>query len=212
MNRYLKDRLMQKFGKDERSMRDNMDHRMGQDYRRGRDRDFEPQYDYRGYDSRMTDSRRGYDSNYGNDSRDYANYDRRLEYGKPVEFYTYGIGGMRNHPDYHSSKGYEEEELEHRYHKDLKRWIEKLQSKDKFEMSEDQIIQQAKSLGIRFKEFSETEFYAIYLAMVSDYHKTLGNDVMIYIKLARDFLEDDDMGVTPSEKVCIYYYYIVKGE
>lgn len=203
MNRYLKDRLMQKFGRDERNPYGS---RGGYVDSRRMDSRFE---DNRGRGDYRQDSR---DYTYGNDSRDYANYDRRLEYGKPVEFYTYGIGGMRNQPDYHGSKEHEEEELEQRYHKDLKHWIRKLQSKDKFEMSEDQVIQQAKSLGVRFKEFSETEFYAIYLAMVSDYHKTLGNDVMLYIKLARDFLEDDDMGVTPSEKVCIYYYYIVKGE
>lgn len=185
MNRYLRDRLMKKYDEDGRRRR--------QDYE---------------YDSRRQDYE--YDSRRGRRMRsDREMDDGHYEYGRPVEFYTHGVGGMRYH-DYRSD--YSEDDIEYRYHKDLKHWIEKLKSKDKFNLSEEQVVQQAKSLGVHFKDYSELEFYAMYLAMVSDYHRILGNDVLLYIKMAREFLEDDDIAVTPSEKVCIYYYHIVKGE
>jgi hypothetical protein len=47
--------------------------------------------------------------------------------------------------------------------------------------------------------------------MMSDY-KTIANDPMAYIMMAKEWLEDDDVMVSPSEKLCIYLYKIIKGE
>ena len=47
--------------------------------------------------------------------------------------------------------------------------------------------------------------------MMSDY-KTSANDPMSYVHMEKELLEDDDIKVSPSEKLCIYLYKIIKGE
>jgi hypothetical protein len=153
-----------------------------QDYRRGGGRDY----------------RRG-----GRDMRDYR------------EDYMYEDYGTRGNKFYYEDRNYPYPDYgmgnaEKEYEKDLKEWAYKLAPKDRFKIPEHQIIQQAKNMGVKFEEYSEEEFYAIYLAMVTDY-RTVSNDYNTYIKMAKDFLEDDDMAVSPSEKVCIYLYEIVLG-
>ena len=69
----------------------------------------------------------------------------------------------------------------------------------------------AKSMGIRFDRYCENKFYTTYLMMVSDY-KELGSELSFFVKMARAFLEDDDMTVSSSEKLCIYLYKIAMGE
>lgn len=121
----------------------------------------------------------------------------------------YGDYGM-DYGDYDYEDYASDEEMEEEYKEDLKEWIKKMKPKDRFGMTKEQTIQHAKQMGVKFEEFSEEEFYAIFLAMLTDY-KDISNDPTIYIRLAKDFLEDDDIAVSPSEKVCIYLYEIVKG-
>ena len=66
-------------------------------------------------------------------------------------------------------------------------------------------------MKVKFEEFSEDEFYAVYLMMISDY-PSLANEPHTYLAMAKQFLEDKDIAVSPSEKVCIYMYEIVMGE
>jgi hypothetical protein len=66
-------------------------------------------------------------------------------------------------------------------------------------------------MGVSFEHFDELEFYAIYLAMVTDYPK-VANEPRFYVSLAKDFFDDDDTAKRYSEKVCAYLYYIVLGE
>ena len=47
--------------------------------------------------------------------------------------------------------------------------------------------------------------------MVSDY-KTVSADFRGYLQMAKEWLLDDDIEVSPEEKLCIYYYEIVKGK
>ena len=143
-----------------------------------------PEYNW-GDHSRGRDMRGDYRSDY----RDYR-YDMRYD--------------MRG--DYHSSKGGEEE-----YYEDLERWTEKLKRKDRFKVKKEEIISHAKQMGVRFEEFTEEEFYVVYLMMVSDF-KAVANDFRSYLNMAKEWLMDDDIEVSPSEKLCIYYYEIVKGE
>ena len=63
----------------------------------------------------------------------------------------------------------------------------------------------------KVKDYSEEEFYAIYLAMVSDY-KNMFNDPTMYLRMAKDWLEDNEVAMKSSEKVCAYLYAIVLGE
>lgn len=47
---------------------------------------------------------------------------------------------------------------------------------------------------------------------VVGYYKNIGNDPQKYLDLAKQFLEDDDIELSPSEKVYAYLNYIVLGK
>lgn len=199
MNNYLKRKYM---------MNDSR-----RDYR-GRDMEMDSRNDYAKYNNRY-DS--GYD--YRSSNSDYHYYPQ--QYGEPrrhMDYEVYGYGkvtpmhqdyGRKNY-DYNYDYGMDYNSMSQDYKNKLKEWVDKLKHKDRFGHPMEKIINQARNMGVKFEEYSELEFYAIYLAMVSDY-KTIANDYNMYIKMAKDFLEDDDMAVTPSEKVCIYLYEIVLG-
>lgn len=110
-----------------------------------------------------------------------------------------------------SRSGRDYAEKEDKWKKDLEHWTEKLKRKDRFKVKKEDIIANAKSMNVRFDEFTEDELYAVYLMMVSDY-KAVANDFRSYLNMAKEWLMDDDVEVSPSEKLCIYYYEIVKGE
>jgi NOL1/NOP2/fmu family ribosome biogenesis protein len=162
--------------------------------------------DYRGQGN--SNSRRDYEP-YGHDyyypplaSQDYARgrsdyYDMNYDYAR----------GGRGRNDYAMDYAQSEE----KWKKDLHHWTEKLKKKDRFRATKEDIIASAKSMGIRFDEFTEDELYAVYLMMVSDY-KAVANEFRVYLNMAKEWLMDDDVEVSPSEKLCIYYYEIVKGE
>jgi hypothetical protein len=156
-------------------------------------------------DMRMNDYGRDYGDYRRNDRNDYGYDYRRNDYGN-----DYGNYSRNRDRDYGNDYG-EDDEMDEDYKKDLKEWITKLKAKDKYGMTSDQIIQQGKSLGASFKGYDEMEFYATTLMMISDY-KDISNDPMMYIRMAKDFLEDSDSEVSPSEKLCIYMYKIAKGE
>lgn len=202
MNKYLQKKLTESSQNDYRNPYGSNDSRRG---RRGRDMG-DYRNDYAEYDS-------GYDSRYDNRSNnnDYHFYNQqRGEYPRHMDYESYSYGKITPmHRDYGYPLDYNSMEQEYK-HK-LKEWIDKLKIKDRFGHPMEKIIQQAKNMGVKFEGYNELEFYAIYLAMVSDY-KTIANDYNMYIKMAKDFLEDDDIAVTPSEKVCIYLYEIVLGD
>lgn len=196
------------------------------DYARGYDRGMDMDYDYAKYDSR-------YDSRYDADYRGQDSHYGRQRYGefdRPMEYEMYGVGtisstdyrsdyargrdraDMRDYGDYDmADNDYADEEMEKEYKEDLKKLTEKLKSKDRFGLSQEDVIKRAKQKGINFSKYSEEEFIAVYYMMISDY-KTIANDPMAYIHLAKEWLEDDDIAVSPSEKLCIYLYKIIKGE
>lgn len=156
--------------------------------------------DYYGEDMRGRDYRNDYYSNSNQyDSRSYDRNDYRQS--------DYGYRDYRGYED-HMNRDYHSGEM---YKKDLHKWIEKMQKKDRFGAAKEQIIQRAKQMKIQFDEFSEEEFYAVYLAMVTDYKK-VSNDFNTYIEMAKDFLMDDDIAVSPREKVHYYLEYIVMGK
>lgn len=169
-----------------------------------------------------------------------VSYERPREHSRPAEFEIYGVGGMRPRNDYGMSGDYRNDYrgdyrndynsgndyydgnydyrgdyssqgMEQEYKKKLHEWIEKLSKKNRFPVSMDQVIQQAKNMGVKFEEFDEEEFYAIYLMVISDY-PTISNEYNMYIRMAKDWIMDDDVAVSPSEKVCKYLYTIVLGE
>lgn len=164
------------------------------------------------------------------------------EHSRPNQFEIYGVGGMRPYNDYNNDyrrdynsgmdyydgnydyrsdydyrndyygSDYAGHNMEEEYKKKLYEWIEKLSSKNRFRQhGKEHIMQQAKNMGIKFEEYDEDEFYAIYLMHVSDY-PTISNEYNMYIRMAKDWLEDKDIAVSPSEKVCKYLYEIVLAE
>ena len=137
---------------------------------------------------------------YRRNMRDYA-YDRAYDMG-----YDRYDGRSDYNYDRHSGKMSEE-----MYHEDLERWCEKLKKKDRFKINKEELLRQAKQMGIKFEEYSEEEFYVIYLMHIADY-KNVANDHRMYLSMAKDWLEDDDIEASPSEKIYIYFYYIVKGK
>lgn len=135
--------------------------------------------------------------------RDYARYDR--EYNRD---YDYEYDREYRSRDY-ARYDYAEEDEE--YKEDLEEWCEKLKRKDRFKIPKEQIIQRAKSMGVKFDEYEEDEFLTAYYYVMNAY-PTATNDYNVYLKMAKEFLEEKDIAVSPSEKLCIYMYKIVKGE
>lgn len=176
---------------------------------RGRDRGYFPMMEDYEYDRARGrgDYRRGdyrgdygdYESDMRGDYRDYA----RRGVGRPREY-----NRRRDRGDY---RDYADDDYEEEYEEDLQDWIQKLKKKDRFGMSLDQVMQKAKEMKVEFKDYDENEFYAVYLMQVSDY-PSISNDPRMYIGMAKQWLEDDDVSVDPSEKVCKYLYEIVLDE
>ena len=205
-NKYLSDRAMRRSGR--RDMRNPYGSRGGyvRDSRRGRGYDRAMDYGH-DYTERGGSDYRRYDRRYNDEAydRDYE-YDR--EHHRPMDYEIYGVGGMRP-MDY--ERDYAEDDMDKEYEEKLREWIKKLKKKDRFASSKDDIIRKAQSMDVKFDRFSEDEFYAVYLMMVSDY-KHVANDPHHYLAMAKEWLMDDDVELTGSDKVCAYLYTIVLGE
>lgn len=172
------------------------------DYRRNEDRHYpyEPYMDYQ----QPRESYRVYDYDYDM-RRDYARgRNRGPEYNRDDD-YRYD----RNYRDYRMD--YADEEMDKEYHEDLMDWIKKLKKMDRFNLSKEQAVMKAKEMNVKFDEFDEDEFYAIYLMHVSDYPQ-LANEPHTYLAMAKAWLEDKDLHISPSEKVCKYLYEIVMAK
>ena len=185
-NKYLSDRAMRRGSYGRRDMRNPYGARGGY----VRDRAMEGRHDYP--ESSHSDYRR-YDG-YGryNTERPYRDYEYDREYSR-----------MEHDEMYNGS--------DKEYEKDLKEWIKRLERKDRFGSSKDDIIRKAKSMDVKFDKFDEDEFYATYLMMVSDF-KHVANDPHHYLAMAKEWLMDDDVALTGSDKLCAYLYEIVLGE
>lgn len=194
-NKYLSDRASRRMGRDRRNpygsrggyVRDREDMARGRNRRY--DRAMDERHDYAEYD-------RG----------DYRRYDREYEDERDYRDYEYDREHRR---DYEYEEDYASEKKD--YEKKLKEWIQELKRKDRFGSSKEDIIRKAKSMDVKFDDFDEDEFYAVYLMMVSDY-KHVANDPHHYLAMAKEWLTDDDVEMTGSDKVCAYLYTIVLGE
>lgn len=167
-----------------------------------------------------------------------GDYARRADYAgdygyrnHQVPFELYGNVDMRNYNrdygyDYaprrmsggrYMDYGYDygEDEEEYLDDKELMDWSKKLlkevpeEYKNYFTV--DNIEKKAKEMGIEFKDFTFSEFYTTALMMVTDYSKTLGmSNIDIYLRLAKDWLCDEDVEKQYGEKLAKYYDEIVK--
>lgn len=209
MKDYLMDRAMRR-----NDMRNPYGSRGGyvvSDYARGNERNYNGNdygMDYRGDYSRYNSSRNDYNYSYDNRSNDYHYYPQ--QYGQFNRPYQYDMNYDMRRNDYNYSADYAKEE--EKYEKELHKFIKKLESKEKrINVSKDHILKQAKNMGVKFEKYDENEFYAVYLMMITDYPK-ISNDYNMYISMAKDWLEDDDVKMKGGDKLCAYLYTIVLGK
>ena len=198
------------------------DYNMGNDYNYGNDAryDYNSEYsgrqDYRDYaEHDMGRYSMDYEQS-GQSNRDYG-YEQDGHYGKtyyPIEamgtFNGYYGMGEQDYGDY----GYRDGGAK-LSSKDIKKWEKGLENADgtkgkKWEA--DQIRQVAQQHGIRFEEYSPELLTAVANMLYSDYCKVLGADMVLYVKLAKAFLEDDDFEGEPEEKAMLYYKCIVSKD
>ena len=226
MNRYLRDRanrrvMSQRDGRNPYGSRGGYvsSSRRGRDRaymnydmtrgNRGRDREMDMEYDYPKYDSR-------YDSRYNSDRRgqdEHYPYQQYGERNRPMEYemYGYGIGGIKPMDyGYDYNYDYASEDMEKEWKEHLKKWQEELKRYDRFNMTKDQVIQNAKQMGVEFDKYNEEEFLTTYYMVMSDY-PSIANEPHTYISLAKDWLEDEDSKLKGSDKLCAYYHEVIKG-
>lgn len=186
---------MTRYSRRDRYMMDRAERRG----RRNRDRMSYPM-DYRSERSeygRRSNTSRGRDRHYYEDDD--------MEYEQPREYYGDYNYDMRRNRDY----AYDDYDKE--YHKDLMEWAQKLKKDDRFGWDKNSVIQKAREMGVSFNGYDEEEFYAIYLMHISDY-PSIANEPHTYLTMAKAWLEDKDIDIEPSEKVCKYLYEIVMAD
>ncbi len=167
-----------------------------------RDRNMGGEYPYAERDSRYIDRKYPY---YMAERSDMG-YQRYGEPFRPMEFDIYG-GIMPRYVDSSCDGSYEEKEWEEH----LENWCKDLKRYDKFGMSKDEIISQARQMGVEFRNFTEKEFLTTYYMLMSDYTMDMLNSPQAYMIMAKDFLNDDDSYLKGGDKLCAYYYEVVKG-
>ena len=207
----------------------------GRDYNYGMDMaDFEYDYAKRGGQSNYRDYAEQDMQRYPMGNQQYRQYNRDYgymgdeHYGKtyyPIEamgtfsgYYgmgeqDYGRYDMRGRGYYDYAGDYGEtlnnEELSHW----TKKLMKEVDEKDKAFFSKEHILKKAQEMGIKFDHFNEEEFIVTVLMMYTDYCKTLGSANMdIYLRLAKDWLMDEDVAVKHGEKLAVYHDCIVEGD
>ena len=181
--------------------------------------------DYRG-DMRgeMREDRRG---DYRGDMR--GDYRGNMEYRGEVEYDErrgvrgtgrYGMGG-RDYEGDHRGRDYGEDDDETRLSKtELKRWKKMLKNADgssgeHFTM--DHVTEAARQIGVKFDGYDETELCMTANMLYSDLAEALRSiiprdkEALIYTKMAKCWLEDDD-GPEGSEKLALYFWCIVDDD
>lgn len=140
--------------------------------------------------------------------------------GMREQDYNYGRDyGYMPYPPYMMDYGYGRDFAqggEYLSDKDLKMWADKLmrdvEEKDKQFLSRENIRKRADEMGIKFDKYSFEEFYVVVLMKYTDHCKTLGTANMdIYLKLAKDFLEDEDSSLKYGERLAAYYDFVING-
>lgn len=225
-----------RMGRDSRTSYPRMDSRRTRMDRmsRGMDRTHYPEYDSR-YDYESSDmaNRQSMDRNYDMDYARNVNYSGR--YGNvpfqlnSMEDYgmDYARGGRRDYRggrDYNMDYGYDYN-YDYRYdysmgnkldEREIEDWthelLEHVDDKDREMLKKEKILKRAEEMGIKFDQFTKDEFYLVVVMEYTDHCKTFGSaNIDTYIRMAKDWLMDDDVKVKHGEKLAAYYDYIVKG-
>lgn len=173
----------------------------------------------RDYDYDEDIDRLDYDDDYDYDERD----GRRGVKGTG----PYGIGGRRHYPrrdrasydvDIERDGGHEEMRLSKRDMSEWKRELENADGTMGAHFDAQQIEQAMEALGIRPRGYDEKALCMTANMLYSDYCDVLKQfipkekEALVYVKLAKAFLDDEDASVQGEEKLAAYYYTIVCDE
>lgn len=175
---------------------------------------------------RMEDYSRGRDYEY--EGPEYPNREREERMYRDGHYYPFEITGKMGYEEEMFDPYYQDMMYDCRGHgrdyagaemlsnRELMDWSQKLmqdvEEKDKAFFKYENVEKKAKDMGIQFDKFSFDEFYTAVLMSYTDHCKTLGTANMdIYLKLAKDFMEDSDTAVKYGEKLATYYDTIVMG-
>jgi hypothetical protein len=132
---------------------------------------------------------------YGSPDQDYGDY-RYRDYGR----------GYGDYGDY--GETLTEQDLD----KWNKKLLGKLDERERQMFSKEAIMAKARPMASQMKDFGEKEVYTTTLMMYTDYKKSIGQNIDLAVKLAMDWLNDDDVAVKGAEKLAVYYDCIVEGE
>ena len=160
--------------------------------------EYDSRYDYRGNEERKN-QRMGRDHEYGREhSMDYHYYD------------PYMTRDYRGRRDYKAEEDYLTDE-------ELMEWSKKLMrdipEKDRPYFTKDNMERKANEMGIGFNDFTFSELYVATLMQYTDYSKTLGTGNMdLYVRMAKDWLCDEDSELQYGEKLAAYYDEIIMAE
>ena len=148
---------------------------------------------------------REYRSNDGNFGYDMTYYPVRrvgsFDYNTYGGDYNYDMRGGRDY----ASNDYKLTPTE------IRKWDKELKNEGA-PFSVDQVRQVAQQHGIRFDEFTPELLTAVANMMFTDYKDTVKGDISTFVKLAKDFLCDDDFDGEPEEKAYLYYTAIVNKD
>jgi len=197
--------------RDKRRMREDRrsrrrDYASGNDYGYGYT-EYNSMGDYR-RDRRRQSSRMGRDGEYDREhSMDYNYYE---PYMSMRDYGDYRRDRRRDYRDRASEEDYLSDEELMEWSKEL---LMAVPEKDKPYFTKDNMEKRAKEMGVNYKDFTFSELYTAALMLYNDYSKTLGTANMdLYIRMAKDFFEDDDAELQGSEKLATYYDEIVCAE
>lgn len=174
--------------------------------------------------SGMSDYARGRD--YGYEGPEYPNRDMAMR--RDGHYYPFEITGKMGYEEEMFDPYYQDMMYDYRgrgrdyagaemlSNRELMDWSQKLmkdvEEKDKAFFKYENVEKKAKDMGIQFDKFSFDEFYTTVLMMYTDYCKTLGTANMdTYLRLAKDWLCDEDVAMRYSEKLASYYDNVVMG-
>lgn len=155
----------------------------------------------------------GYCTGYAGEKQDYGyrNYNiRGRDYGYPMR--------DRHYPPYDYGYPYDDygDYGETLSEKELDHWCEKLKKQlddqEKQMFHKDMIAQKAKSMGMQMQGFGEKELEVVTLMLYDDFKRTLGRNPDTYIKLAYDWLNDQDSELKGAQKLAVYHDEIVEAD
>lgn len=178
---------------------------------------------------RMEDYNYSRSRDYEYEGPEYPNREREERMYRDGHYYPFEITGKMGYEeemydpycpdmmyDYARGRGRDYAGAEMLSNRELMDWSQKLmkdvEEKDKAFFKYENIEKKAKDMGIQFDKFTFDEFYLVCLMMYTDYCKTLGTANMdTYLRLAKDWLCDEDVAMRYSEKLSTYYDTIVMG-